>query len=185
MLAARTVMVSIGMAVGVGAVACSSGSSSGGSQGPTTSGRATASSTSAPTSTTTPTEASTVAAYRAFWDAYVAAGDPMDPQSAALKATAVNPALETVQRSFLAHLAGGEVIRGQLELHPAAGDVTGTTATLTDCYLDRTHVFIAATGAQVDDPADNTFAVTVTLTQVDGTWKVSLIQKDGQGCTPA
>ena len=108
----------------------------------------------------------------------------MDPRSAGLVATAINPELETVQRSFLAHLAGGEVVRGTMDLHPRVTNISSTAATVTDCYQDHTHVFNAQTGAQVAPPEEHTFAVTATLAQTDGTWKVSLITKDGQGCTP-
>lgn len=143
------------------------------------------------TTTTTEAEAETpeaavLAGYRAFWMAFLRAGDPMDPQHPDLAATATGAQLEQVQRAFVARRAGAEVIRGTIEPHPRlVGAVEGNSATVADCYTDDSHIFDAATGAQKDDPAPVNHQVRVDMVLVDSTWKVAAIHYEGKGCTPS
>lgn len=130
-------------------------------------------------------DAEVVAGYRRFWDAYLTAADPMDPTHPSLEAAATGAQLERVQRAFLARQAGGEVIRGSLELAPEVAEVDGTTATVTDCYADDTHIFDAATGEQKDPPDVVNYRVAATLELVDGSWKVADLVQEGEGCETA
>lgn len=131
-------------------------------------------------------EAAVLAGYRAFWMAFLRAGNPMDPQHPDLAATATGAQLEQVQRAFVARRAGSEVIRGTIEPHPRlVGAVEGTSATVADCYIDDSHIFDAATGAQKDDPAPVNHQVRVDMVLVDSTWKVAAIHYEGKGCTPS
>src|SRR4051812_28039884 len=82
-----------------------------------------------------------LAAYRAFWDAYLKAADPMDPASADLAAHATGSELETVRTAFIARQSGNEAIRGTLDLAPRVVSVVGDTAGVRDCYLDNTGIF--------------------------------------------
>jgi hypothetical protein len=125
------------------------------------------------------------AGYRAFWDAYLQAADPMNPTNPVLAAHATGDELHQVQTAFADHFAKGEVIRGRLDLAPQVGTTTGTTATVTDCYGDSTHVFDATSGQQKDPPGDSHFQITATLVLDSGTWKVSSLAKQGEGCTPS
>lgn len=136
------------------------------------------------TSTTTAaaTDAEVLAAYRGFWDAYLAAGDPMDPAHPDLELFATAASLERVRESFTQHFANGEVIRGDVELSPVIEEVDGDRATLRDCYLDRTHLFDATTGDQIDPPGEMTFEVVVTLVFEDSDWKVSTLDHVGEAC---
>ena len=160
--------------------ACSSGGSD---ASPTTSA---STSTTAATTSSAPPEASAVeSGYRAFWDAYLSAADPMNPTNPVLAAHASGDELQQVQAAFAQHFANGEVIRGRLDLSPRVQSVDGSAATVTDCYGDSTHVFDATTGAQKDPQGDNHFQITAHLVLDGGVWKVSSISKEGEGCTPS
>jgi hypothetical protein len=161
-------------------LAISACSSSNGSVSPTST-TTSSSTTSAPASGV---EQQVEAGYRAFWDAYLQAANPMNPTSPALAAHASSDELQQVQSAFASHFAKGEVIRGQLNLSPHVTNVSGNTATVTDCYGDSTHVFDSSTGQQKDAAGDNHFQITATLVLDAGTWKVSSIAKQGDGCTP-
>lgn len=150
----------------------------------TTGADAPASSTTTSTDDASP-DAAVLAGYRRFWDAYLAAADPMDPTHPDLEAAATGAQLERVQRAFLARQASGEVIRGSLELAPEVAEVDGTTATVTDCYADDTHIFDEASGEQKDPPDVLSYRVTATLELVDGEWKVADLVQEGEGCESA
>jgi hypothetical protein len=181
-------MVSVGLAAaGLVISGCSSTKSKADHGGSSTTAAVTTTSTAVVTTTTVdPTEAAVVAAYRAFWAAFLKAADPMNPQLPDLTATATGQQLEQVQKAFLAHRVGGEVIRGTLDLHPhVAGPVRGTTATVTDCYADDTHLFDAVTGAQKDKPGVVHQQVNADMVSDGTVWKVSAIHHQGEGCTPS
>jgi hypothetical protein len=142
-------------------------------------------STASSTTTVDGTEAAVLSGYRAFWDAYLAAADPMDPKNPLLEQHAVGTQLETIQKAFLARRAGGEVIRGTLDLAPRVVSVVGDKAAVRDCYLDNTGVFDAATGTRKDTASGVRHLVTATI-QLDGSaWKVSDLKREGDGCTSA
>src|SRR4051794_35188591 len=81
--------------------------------------------TTATTTTSSPQQA-VVAAYRAFWDGYLKAADPMDPRNPVLAQVATGDELQQLQKAFLARQSAGEVIRGTLALAPVAGSVNGS-----------------------------------------------------------
>lgn len=171
----------IAVACGLSASACSKGTSS----AATSTTAATTTSTSAATTTTTTVEDAAIAGYRAFWDAYLRAADPMNPQHPDLAATAIDPELDQVRGAFLSRLAGHEVIRGTLEPHPQVeGTPTATSVTLTDCLTDNAHIFDANTGEQKDSSQTVTHLQRVQMTLVDGVWKVERVSQLSDGCTP-
>lgn len=173
------------LALGLSAGACRSSDDDGDAAITTT----TTSTTEAVESTTSTTAASpdaeVLVGYRRFWDAYLVAADPMDPTHPDLLEAATGAQLERVQRAFLARQAGGEVIRGSLDLAPEVVEVDETTATVTDCYADDTHIFDAASGDQKDPPDVLNFRVTASLELVDGSWKVADLVQEGEGCEQA
>ena len=125
-------------------------------------------------------------AYVAFWnDGYLAAADPMDPTNPALAEHATDPQLETLERAFLARQVNGEVIRGTLDLAPRVVSVVDETATVRDCYLDNTGVYDAETGERLDTASGVRHLVTATLVLEDGSWKVSDLSQESDGCTAA
>ena len=124
-------------------------------------------------------------AYRAFWDAYLDAADPMDPAHPMLDDVATGEELEHVRRAFQGRLSAGEVIRGTVELSPHVEDITTTVAMVSDCYRDRTGVYDATTGHRKDRDDDPRYRVIVRLARVGSLWKVSRITPEGHGCIGA
>ena len=166
----------------VSTLAVLGGACSGGGHGaatPTTLKQSTTTST-APTA-----DRDVVAAYRGFWDAYLAAADPMDPLSTRLAEHATGTELETVRKAFVARQSGGEVIRGNFDLAPRVVSVAGDKAALRDCYLDNTGIYDAATGARKDTATGVRHLITASLVREAGTWKVSDLHKESDGCTAA
>lgn len=170
-----------GLVVGLAAViALSSACSRGNPETSTT--------TRKPTSTTakiSPAEQEVLAAYRGFWDAYLAAADPMDPLSTRLAEHATGTELETVRKAFLARRSGGEVIRGTFDLAPRVVSIVGDTATVRDCYLDNTGVYDKTTGTRKDKATGVRHLITASLIRSESAWKVSELTRDGDGCTAA
>ena len=75
--------------------------------------------------------------------------------------------------------------RGTLDLAPRVVSVVGDSATVRDCYLDNTGVFDAATGDRHDTATGVRHLITATLVVEDGSWKVSDLAQEGDGCTAA
>jgi hypothetical protein len=149
----------------------------------TTATSATTAST-APTTTTAPDAGTAaVAGYRAFWQAYLAAADPMAPEDPRLAEHATGEELATVRKAFLGYKAAGQVIRGTLDLAPKAVSVEGGTVLVRDCYDDQTGVYAVATGARQDQENPERHLVTATVINENGTWKVTAIKREGGGCT--
>ena len=129
-------------------------------------------------------EAAVLDAYEAFWDAYLEAADPMDPQHPVLQEHATGEQLQQVTGAVLARLSAGEVIRGEFDLAPVVVELTDSTATVSDCYLDRSGVFDAQTGERLDQESGVRHLVTAELRFEDGIWKVASMTQEGDGCTP-
>lgn len=151
--------------------------------------------TTAPTTATTSPEPVTtvddadteevLAAYRGFWDAYLVAADPMDPEHPALVERATGAQLEQVQQAFLARLSAGEVIRGSLDLAPEVETIDDDAAEVRDCYADGTGIYDAATGERKDTESGERQLVRASLVRDEGAWKVAELVREGTGCTPA
>lgn len=144
----------------------------------------TTSTTAQTTTSTTTVEQATLRAYQAFWDGYLEAADPMNPEHPVLADVATGDQLRQLRGAFLARLSAGEVIRGDLKTAPDVVEVSGAMATVRDCYLDRTGVFDAGTGVRKDAETGVRHLVTVRLVQEASTWKVASITREGEGCTP-
>ena len=135
--------------------------------------------------TTTTAEQGVLDAYESFWDAYLQAADPMNPEHPVLADVATGDQLRQLRSAFLARLSADEVIRGEVETAPEVVEVGGGTATVRDCYLDRTGIYDAATGQRKDTESGVRHLVTVSLVQESARWKVASITREGDGCTPA
>ena len=61
----------------------------------------------------------------------------------------------------------------------------GETATVRDCSLDNTGIYDAATGERHDTATGVRHLITATLVLEDGSWKVSDLNQEGDGCTAA
>ena len=140
--------------------------------------------TSVATTTTTTTEQEILAAYESFWDGYLQAADPMNPEHPTLVEVATGDQLRQLRSAFLARLSAGEVIRGEVETAAEVVEVDSGAATVRDCYLDRTGIYDAASGERKDTESGVRHLVTVGLVQESARWKVASITREGDGCTP-
>jgi hypothetical protein len=170
-------------AAGLAAVALTACSSSDKSPAVERSPLTTTTSTAPTTTTALDPQAAAVAGYRAFWQAYLAAADPMSPEDPRLAEHATGEELAAVRKSFLAAKAAGNVIRGALDLAPKVVSADATKVVLRDCYADGTGLYNATTGVRQDKETPGRQLVTVTVTLVDGVWKVAAVKHEGDGCT--
>lgn len=161
---------------------CSSDGSPAAERETTTTSTVTTTSSSTTTTTLEP-QAAAVAAYRAFWQDFLAVGAVMNPEDPRLADHATGEQLAAVRKSFLAGKAAGNVIRGTLDLAPKVVNADATTVALSDCYGDQTGLYNAATGAREDKETQVRLLVTATVTLVDGVWKVASVKHEGDGCT--
>ena len=142
----------------------------------------------ATTATTAPPvpddEQQVLASYRAFWDAYIAASNPMNPEHPALADHAADGELDTVRRTLLARRSAGEVFKGTMDLAPKVTALDGDRATVRDCHDDNLVVVEAASGAvkEPDDPVRKLVTVTLVRGGPAG-WKVTAIKLESEGCS--
>src|SRR5436190_9426849 len=148
----RATQLKTGRWVGLAALllAASAGACSSGSDRPVA---ATTTSSVSTTATTAQPEPAPVVAYRAFWQSYLAAADPMNPEDERLRQYATGDELRQVGGAFLARKSAGEVIRGTLDLDPVLVSTAGDEATVRDCYFDHTRIYKASTN-QPETPED-------------------------------
>lgn len=152
-----------------------------------TGGDSTTSTTTLPPSTESTLPAASqkaIADYRAFWDAYLKASNPMRPDSPDLAAHATGEQYRQVVESFSAMKAGNEIIKGDLDLAPKVVEQRDTEATVVDCIDDRTGIYDATSGERKDTDDPRRRQSRATLQLVDGTWKLSHLTSEGFGCTP-
>jgi len=144
--------------------------------------------TTAPTVTSTtlnPVEQTILAAYRRYWDVYIAVGSDMRLPDPRLAEVATGEELRQLGGAFLAYKAEGEVFRGTIDLAPRVVSVSGDTATISDCYASHIIGYDAATGQPKGPGRPGRTLVTVTMVRDANTWKVAAIRHEGDECTPA
>lgn len=139
--------------------------------------------TTVATTTTTTTEQAVLGAYESFWKGYLQAADPMNPEHPVLAEIATGDQLRQLRSAFLARLSAGEVIRGDVDTAPEVVEVDGESATVSDCYLDRTGIYDAETGDRKDTESGVRHLITVRLVEESARWKVTSIAREGEGCT--
>lgn len=147
---------------------------------------ASASTTTAPDATTSTlpvNQAVALAAWRHYWDIYIAVGEQMQLPDARLAQVATGDELRTLGGAFLADKSEGHVLKGSIELDPKVVSIDGSAATLRDCYLSHILVYNQATNQPTGSGSTNRTLVTVTLMLDNGTWKVSAIRHEGDGCS--
>jgi hypothetical protein len=135
------------------------------------------------TNTAANPQAEAIAGYRAFWQAYLAAADPINPEDPRLAEHATGEELAAVRSAFLAVKSAGHVIRGTLDLAPRVVTAEAGTVVISDCYDDKTGLYAADTGVRQDKDDPERRLVTATVVLVDGVWKVSAVKNEGAGCT--
>lgn len=154
-----------------------------------------ASASSAPSTpgTTTSTDdprMNVLAAYRQFWDIFLEVGamtGPFDKDIviAKLRQRTTGREYDALFKQFQADRLNGIVTRGSLDLAPRVATLAGQTATVKDCYDDKTGAYKASTGERLDTDDPDRFLVTATLQlDPDGIWRVSAIKREAKGCVP-
>ena len=135
------------------------------------------------TAPTTTAATDPVAAYRAYWDAFLQASNPVDPQNPLLIEHTTGRALATLQEAFRDLIVKGQVIRGDLDLAPRLISVEGDAAVVNDCYGDGTGFYDITTGARLDAATGKRHKVTAKLLRIEGVWTVEHLTDGGLGCT--
>ena len=135
------------------------------------------------TTTTVAPDAAVIAAWRRYWDVYLAVGSDIHMPDARLATVATGDELKQLGSTFLAAQSGGQVLQGTIDLAPKVTSVTQTDAVLQDCYFSHIVVADRATGKPVGAQRSDRTLVTASLVVDGGSWKVSSIRHDGDGCT--
>jgi hypothetical protein len=119
---------------------------------PAGSGPAGAPAAAAAAATTTPPPAQpVVAGYLRFWDAVIAAHRASDPALPVLAATAADPQLGRVRKAVAVNRQQRISLRGTVAHRTGAVRVTGSTASVEDCYdLSKWDPVDVRTGAAID-----------------------------------
>ena len=138
------------------------------------------------TATTDP-DAELLVAVRSFWDLFIEIGGrsgPFDAQvtSTRLAERTTGEETATLFQYFQGNAAAGYVVRGDIELAPVVVSNDGSTATVRDCYDDRTGVYRASDGVRIDTDNPARHRVLMTLLRENGVWKVAAITDEGDGC---
>lgn len=157
-----------------------------------TSGIPTSSAPSPPLTTTSAEEPrmKVLAAYRQFWDVFLEVGamtGPFDKDVviAKLRERTTGREYEALFKQFQADRLNGIVTRGSLDLAPRVATLGEETATVKDCYDDKTGAYKASTGERLDTDDPDRVLVTATLQLgPDGIWRVSAIKREAKGCVP-
>ena len=179
------------VAAGLLLAACSddgdkqAGKSTSSTTAPAPAGSSTGPSTTTATAPPVPDDQQQVlSSYRAFWDAYIAASNPMNPEHPALADHAADGELDTVRRTLLARRSAGEVFKGTMDLASKVTALDGDRATVRDCHDDNLVVVDAASGAvkEPDDPVRKLVTVTLVRGGPAG-WKVTAIKLESEGCS--
>jgi hypothetical protein len=149
-------------------------------------GPAGASSTPAPASASPVSAGDQVlTAYRGFWDAVVAANKAADPAAPGLAAVAADPELSRVRATVSRNKIQKLSLRGEVAHTPKPPTVSGTTATLEDCYdISDWNPVNLTTGKPIevtDESGTGRYRARYTLRRSGASWLV-VDQKPLGGC---
>ena len=137
------------------------------------------------TTTTSPERAAAVAAWRHYWDVYVAVGSEMKLPDPRLAEVATGEELRHLGGGFLAFSSAGQVLRGTIDLAPEVVSLASSEAVLRDCYFSHILRYDKATGQPKGAAPTRRTLVSVTIQLDGGAWKVAAIKHGGEGCTTA
>jgi hypothetical protein len=126
------VVITVGAAAATLA-ACGSETTGDNAALPPGSGPAAAATTTAP-SASAPPGGPVLTSYLEFWDAVIAANKAADPASPGLAAVAADPELSRVRDVVSRNKIQKLSLRGEVAHRPKPPTVSGSTATLEDCY---------------------------------------------------
>lgn len=123
-----------------------------------------------------------LAAYTAMWGDVQAVGETSNYQDPRLAKHLGGKALVTISENMASDKARGIVELGAPVLHPRVITTAATTASVADC-LDDTHwlTYYATTRQLTDNVPGGHRYVTATVTNENGTWKVTTLDTRGEG----
>jgi hypothetical protein len=137
---------------------------------------------SEPTSpSTAPTEeAAVLAAYQGYWDTWLAANDPPNPDHPDLERYYIGRSLERARQEIFDRRAVGQAIRLPASAeyrHRADVTIDGVdAATVTDCSVDDSQVVDVASGRVLNDAVVSEL-ITASLVRVNDEWRVQLTSR--------
>lgn len=126
-----------------------------------------------------------LAAYTAMWGDVQALSETSNYTDPRLGDHLDGQAYTTVAQNMSVEKADGIIALGAPVLHPSVITATATTVTLRDC-LDDAHwlTYYAATRKPTDNVPGGHRYVAATVTDENGTWKVTILDTKGEGtCT--
>lgn len=137
----------------------------------------------APTTTVRSEEEAVLAAYQGYWDTWLAANDPPDPNYPGLAEVRTTAVLTQTQESIRNRAAVGQAIRlpeGAINRHdPVIVDFVGKTAEIRDCAVDGAVLVGASDGFVLDDTIV-TRQLRATLVHEDSRWRVSKVTTEAE-----
>ena len=167
----RTVMLVLSLALAL--TACGHGSD-GLTELPA--GRAASTPAATPSTEAAGSQDPVLASYLRYWEAVVAANRAADPGLAALRTVAAEPELSRVRATVSRNKVQKLSLRGQVSHSPQPASVTGTTATIEDCYdISRWSPVRLDTGKPVDavdESGTGRYRARYTLRRSVGGWLV-------------
>jgi hypothetical protein len=117
-----------------------------------------------------------LASYLRFWDAVVAANRAADPSLTGLRTVAADPELSKVRATVSRNKVQKLSLRGEVGHAPQPAKVTGTTATIEDCYdISGWNPVRLDTGQPVeatDESGTGRYRARYTLRRTDTGWLV-------------
>lgn len=123
-----------------------------------------------------------LAAYRAMWADLVEANQTSNYQAPYLPDHLAGQALLTVTDNMAVEKAQGVIALGQPVLHPVVVSASVSGVNIQDCFSDIGWLeYHASTKKPVDDTPGGYRSTTATVTDENGTWKVTQINSGADG----
>lgn len=127
-------------------------------------------------------EQAVLTAYQGYWDTWLAANDPPNPDHPDLARFATGAALAKVRESIANHRAVGQVLRlpaNSISEHRSrVTELDGGAAVVSDCSIDDGLVVAYGSGVVLND-AVGTWLLRTMLKRSGDTWLVDEIAVDG------
>jgi len=129
---------------------------------------------------TTPTEEQAVlAAYQGYWDTWLAANDPPNPDHPDLERYSTGVALARDREAIARHRSIQQVVRlpdrSRWGHSPSLLSVAGDVASLDDCAIDDSLLVDAPSGRVLNDGV-GTFRLRASLRRLAASWHVEVVE---------
>jgi len=127
-----------------------------------------------------------LAAYRSWWSDYsfMTRSYPVDPANPRLEVHTAGAEVGRLQAQLTSMRSRQQFIQGPLVDNSTAvvTALQSTTATIQDCYLDRSYLVNGRSQVVENRPIGQRALAHVTLERLNGTWKVTLFTTLSVGC---